>query len=69
MTTIKLCLGILALIALQATILATPALAQAGKPHVVRLPPQTVKARPTLPQAGCYTRSLDQGSGSVRICG
>lgn len=69
MTSIKLALTIIATIALQSLILATPALAQSGKPHVVRLPPTIIKARPTLPQAGCYTRPLLQGFGNVRVCG
>jgi hypothetical protein len=55
--TIKLCLGIIALFALDSLILATPALA-AERPVVM----------PTVTIKPCIVRPLAQGSGSVRVC-
>lgn len=61
---IKLTLTIAAVTSLLATIIATPALAQ-PRPAVapVVMPVLKIVVKP------CKVRELDQGSGSVRICG
>lgn len=73
--TIKLCLGSLALFALHAVILVTPALAQeptgkpAGSPQDA--PARTVDLPPVLVTGTafrCTRRALVQGSGTVRVC-
>lgn len=51
--TLRTLLGALALAALHAVILLTPALAAGAQPE---------------PKLVCYTRPLDQGSGNVRVC-
>mgnify|MGYP001585295629 CR=1 FL=1 len=66
---IKLCLGTLALVTLQALILATPALAQDRRAVTVRIPPVVIVGRATRAPGACYTRPLVQGSGNVRVCG
>lgn len=75
----RLSLTVAAAVALLATLIGVPASAQTLRPHVVTIPvvrivasaaprpPVVVVRTPVSP--GCYTRKLDQGSGSVRICG
>jgi len=75
MQNIKLILGITALVSLLATIIATPAMAA---PRLA--PGDTVRTKAIVMPWGtvimpqetikpCKVRVLDQGSGSVRICG
>jgi hypothetical protein len=65
----KLALTIALVTALQALILATPALAQSGHSNTVRIPPVVIVARAAARPGACYVRPLLQGSGNVRICG
>lgn len=72
--TLRTLLGALVLAALHAVILLTPALAagavepaESSYPFSLEQAAEHAEAE-RLAELVCYTRPLDQGSGSVRIC-
>lgn len=66
---IKLVITITALISLLATIIATPALAQDRAPAAVTPSGTVIFQADRITVKPCKVRTLEQGSGSVRICG
>ncbi len=64
MNNLKLVAGIVGLVSLLSVIIATPALAQDKKSATVTFPEDKI----VVVVKKCTVRTLDQGSGSVRIC-